>query len=1192
MASKKTAHLTLTDSQIAALEEWLEDSDNATFKRGLDLHHKGAVRTLEWIPEQEFVIATVQGGQLYQSIVHLLEDRVCHTECSCPVGADCKHVVAVMQTLMDWGGTRKGGSPAPAASKSTTESKAKPMPPSSPLVELVEARLGQTMKKGARSFLDQASQWWVRGQNTVSIHALRQATGQYSHGAWGADVPIFPPELPPQNEWEFLSYLDAALRDQQMIMPAPIPDAIDKTLQGKLVGAWNRLRSIRKWREKLGTWGSAEADEAPVLRLRLHSLGAVVECRKPGSEVFEKAKNNYLTEFIRDSYRIDHDDDPVLDAGSRLVLDAATEPYGGSARAEIAQDSPRFARAVGQLLSVPALRDVHLVSEEGQPLTVHDQALQWRMVEPGTEDGDYQLQLVNAQGEPVRRPLLITPGAQRHYVTPQDVYPAGTWPFKSMPEELPIRIPAAALETREGLSALDSLRLPVPSRVGGSVRTVRPLIEVSCRTITPDWGKSSYLALDAQATYENVEAPSRWTGDEWVADRDGKRKQGGASGLVRIDRSPMPKAAAWLRLLPLKPQWEHGQNVLTTRMTKDFPAMFHGWLKAMPEGVTLALDSELASFQQDAVAGVARLDVQPADEGMDWFDLKVDLSVADITLTQEEIALLLKAKGGWVHLKGKGWKRLEFQFTDEQRQELADLGLADSDFSGETQRLHALQLAGKGRTLLPESSAATVSRRAEEIQTRVAPALPAAISATLRPYQLSGFHFLAYLSTNRFGGVLADDMGLGKTLQTLAWIAWLRESQGVTQPVLVVCPKSVQDNWRAEAARFCSALRVTVWSRDDAGETGLKGDADLLVIHYQQLRQHEDSLTAMTWGAVVLDEAQAIKNPTAQTTLIAGKLRATHRLALTGTPIENRLLDLWSILGFAMPGALGSRTHFTKHFDSKTDPFARRRLAARVRPFLLRRTKKEVATDLPDRIEEDLMIELEGVQQKLYNAELKRARAQLLKATTSKQLDKLRFNILTSLLRLRQICCHPRLVGNTDAKATSTKLLALMEVIEPLIDEGQKVLVFSQFTEMLDLIEGEIAGQEWPCFKLTGKTDDRGPLVRAFQEHEGAAVFLISLKAGGFGLNLTAASYVVLFDPWWNPAVEAQAIDRTHRIGQQQTVIAYRLLTKGSIEEKIRQLQKQKGALANDILGEESFAQALTLDDFQFLLGGNDEAGA
>jgi SNF2 family DNA or RNA helicase len=249
-----------------------------------------------------------------------------------------------------------------------------------------------------------------------------------------------------------------------------------------------------------------------------------------------------------------------------------------------------------------------------------------------------------------------------------------------------------------------------------------------------------------------------------------------------------------------------------------------------------------------------------------------------------------------------------------------------------------------------------------------------------------------------------------------------------------------------------------------------------------------------------------------------------------------------------------------------------------------------VAKDLPDRVEEDLFCEIEGEQKTLYRAELKRAQQMLLGVQTQKQLSEQRFHFLTSLLRLRQICCHPRLV-KSDSKAASAKLEALIDQIEPLMEEGHKVLVFSQFVEMLDILRAEVAERKWPMFYLAGGTENRGALVQEFQSTEGAAVFLISLKAGGFGLNLTAASYVVLFDPWWNPAVENQAIDRTHRIGQTRNVMAYRLLIKNSIEEKIRALQKTKSALAEDVLGEEKFSQSLTLDDLRYLFSDDTAVG-
>jgi SNF2 family DNA or RNA helicase len=567
--------------------------------------------------------------------------------------------------------------------------------------------------------------------------------------------------------------------------------------------------------------------------------------------------------------------------------------------------------------------------------------------------------------------------------------------------------------------------------------------------------------------------------------------------------------------------------------------------------------------------------------------------VSDATLTKEEIKLLLDAKGKWVRVGEKGWRKLEFTLSAEEDQELARLGLTPHELTSEPQRLHAFQLADPAaRKFLPAETCDRIERRAAELQTRVTPPVPAEIQADMRPYQRDGFHFLCYLATNNFGGILADDMGLGKTLQALAWLAWLRQeatagkTSDATLPSLVVCPKSVADNWHAEAIKFFPGLKVRVWSaRELKSFAGMLSSADLHVLNYSQLRLVGEDLARERFHAVILDEGQYIKNPSSITAQIARQLRAGHRLVLSGTPIENRLLDLWSLMSFAMPGALGSRAEFGRLYDGKGDPFARQRLAARVRPFLIRRTKTQVARDLPDRMEEDLFCELEGEQKTLYRAELKRAQAMLLGVQTAAALNQQRFNFLTSLLRLRQICCHPRLV-KPDSKAASAKIEALVDTLEPLIKEGEKVLVFSQFVGLLDILRDELKKRDWPHWYLAGATENRGDLVQEFQTAEGAGVFLISLKAGGFGLNLTAANSVVLFDPWWNPAVENQAIDRTHRIGQTRKVIAYRLLIKDSIEEKIRMLQKQKSSLANDVLGEEKFSKSLSLDDLRYLLAG------
>jgi len=334
---------------------------------------------------------------------------------------------------------------------------------------------------------------------------------------------------------------------------------------------------------------------------------------------------------------------------------------------------------------------------------------------------------------------------------------------------------------------------------------------------------------------------------------------------------------------------------------------------------------------------------------------------------------------------------------------------------------------------------------------------------------------------------------------------------------------------------------------------------------------------------VILDEAQVIKNPASKAAAAARALDTAHRLALTGTPVENRLLDLWSIFSFAQPGLLGTQAAF-KRQHAHNDTLSLARLRRRVRHFMLRRTKAQVATDLPPRTEDDIVVELDPAQRTLYDAELKRARAALLGIETDRALDQVRFNILASLLRLRQICCHPALLDPAHAALPSEKLDALLERVTELREEGHQVLVFSQFVTMLELMRERLLAEAIPHLMITGATENRKELVEKFQADRDQTVFLLSLKAAGLGLNLTAATYVILYDPWWNPAVEAQAIDRAHRIGQTQPVVAYRLIAKDTVEEKIRVLQKDKAALAASIVQEESLASVLDLESLRKIL--------
>jgi SNF2 family DNA or RNA helicase len=358
------------------------------------------------------------------------------------------------------------------------------------------------------------------------------------------------------------------------------------------------------------------------------------------------------------------------------------------------------------------------------------------------------------------------------------------------------------------------------------------------------------------------------------------------------------------------------------------------------------------------------------------------------------------------------------------------------------------------------------------------------------------------------------------------------------------------------------------------------------------LRRDLEALKKFSFRAVILDEAQFIKNPSAQVTQSVKQLQADQRLALTGTPLENRLLDLWSILDFVQPGYLASQSDFSQKYDppgqdAMAQSIARRRLSARLRPLLLRRLKQQVAKDLPERIEERRDCELGEEQRKLYLAELRRSREQVFQTVASQGLSKSKMHVLAALTRLRQICCHPQLVGSDSA---SGKTDTLFELLEPLLAEGQKVLVFSQFVQMLKLLETECTTRQIPTHILTGATKQRQEVVQAFQDHAQPGVFLLSLRAAGTGLNLTSASYVVLYDPWWNPAVEAQAIDRSHRIGQTRTVIAFRLIAPGTVEEKIWDLQQRKAQTIKDVLGEEGFARSLTKTDLEYLFAEDDLA--
>ncbi|WP_457571230.1 SNF2-related protein [Desulfovulcanus sp.] len=467
---------------------------------------------------------------------------------------------------------------------------------------------------------------------------------------------------------------------------------------------------------------------------------------------------------------------------------------------------------------------------------------------------------------------------------------------------------------------------------------------------------------------------------------------------------------------------------------------------------------------------------------------------------------------------------------------------------------------------------------------------PKGLNATLRPYQLQGLSYLNFLREYKFGGILADEMGLGKTIQTLSFLQYMKE-KGLKGPNLIVVPTSVLPNWEREAQKFVPDMkRLVIYGARRENMFKKIKDAELVMTTYALLRRDLDELIKYEYNSVILDEAQNIKNPNTITARSVRKLDAKFRLCLSGTPIENNLLELWSLFEFLMPGFLGSQHAFQKGFvkpikdgDQETLEYLR----ARVKPFILRRTKSEVAKDLPPKVENVYYSALLDEQMELYAALAKKLKEQVMQRVDEKGIAGSQMSILDALLKLRQICCHPRLLKldmpGVNTNIPSGKFEAFKDLVTNIIEDGHKVLVFSQFVQMLHIIRSWLNMNKIPFAYLDGSSKDRFEQVDRFNNDPNIPIFLISLKAGGTGLNLTSADYVIHYDPWWNPAVENQATDRTHRIGQTKQVFAYKMICENTVEEKILKLQEQKRGVAEAIIPGQNAWKSLTKDDLEML---------
>jgi non-specific serine/threonine protein kinase len=578
--------------------------------------------------------------------------------------------------------------------------------------------------------------------------------------------------------------------------------------------------------------------------------------------------------------------------------------------------------------------------------------------------------------------------------------------------------------------------------------------------------------------------------------------------------------------------------------------------------------------------------------GIDWFDLQVKISFGDQEVSLKEVRKAVLSKQNIVVLGDGTFGVLPEEWL-EQYGMLLKMGDDQKDGSLRLSKLHFTIIDDLHNEIDDETVLQEIEikkQKLRDIEAIRTTAISRSIKAKLRPYQVCGFQWLQTLDELGWGGCLADDMGLGKTLQTITFLQCMKEKyKGSTH--LVVCPTSLIYNWEAELKKFAPKLKYHIYygaGREFTDEHF--ENYDIIITSYGLVRNDMEQLLRFQWHYVILDESQAIKNPDAQTTKAVQLLKSKNRLILSGTPVQNNTFDLFAQFNFLNAGLLGNKefykTEFANPIDKYNDADKSKQLRKLVYPFLLRRTKEEVAKDLPAKTETILWCQLPKDQRSVYEDYKNYYRSMLMKKIEEEGMSKAGIYVLEGLLRLRQICDSPQLVK--DEEVTTKESIKITELLREIEENtgSHKLLVFSQFTEMLHLIEMALKQKNISFCYLDGSTPavKRKEQVEKFQSDESVKIFLISLKAGGLGLNLTAADYVYIVDPWWNPAVEQQAIDRTHRIGQTQKIFAYKMICKDTVEEKIIQLQQRKKQLANELVTEDAgFIKKLKKEDVEFL---------
>jgi superfamily II DNA or RNA helicase len=825
--------------------------------------------------------------------------------------------------------------------------------------------------------------------------------------------------------------------------------------------------------------------------------------------------------------------------------------------------------------------------DEGQePEAINwDTAGPWELWVVARQDGDGERYLLTGEfrrGQEqmlLSEPRLMVAGGllfARGLVAPLDDGGAFPWaPILRVEKqiEIPAKDREELLQQMLSLPKVPRLDLPEDLRIEEVKVAPRPRLRIHKPKNRYYYGSEKLegeLSFDYDGAVVPFEEPGRGI---YQAD---KRR------LILRDPDFERDAAAELRVIGFRTPTGYGGHTVFELAPNNLPVVIR---KLSAENWYIEADGKL--YRQP---GQIKVEVT---SGIDWFELHGTADFGGQSVKLPELLAALRRGEKMVRLDDGTFGVMPEQWLAKYGL-LADMGSAQEDHI----RFGKAQV-GVLDALLASQPEAVCDAVFEAARDRlrnfsgvVAVDAPPLFTGTLRPYQREGLGWMEFLRDFGFGGCLADDMGLGKTVQVLALLESRRNGDAPAAngkiPSLVVAPRSLVFNWREEATKFAPNLKVL----DHTGIGRAKSaeafkDYDLVLTTYGTLRNDAVFLKDVQWDYVVIDEAQAIKNASSEAAKATRLLQGRHRLALSGTPVQNHLGELWSLFEFLNPGMLGT----SRVFQSATggakivEESTRQLLSRALRPFILRRTKQQVAKDLPDRVEQTIHCELDAEQRKLYDELKEHYRVSLLSRIATEGIKKAKIQILEALLRLRQAACHPGLIDKNKTSMGSAKLDSLLANLSEVMEEGHKVLVFSQFTSFLSIVRNRLDKDKVQYQYLDGKTRDRQSVVDKFQNDPACKLFLISLKAGGLGLNLTAAEYVYLLDPWWNPAVEAQAIDRAHRIGQTRQVFAYRLIAKDTVEEKVLQLQQTKRDLADAIIGaDNSLIGKLGRDDLELLL--------